>query len=104
MKKINKKDVNNIVSNVEKAIEEKEDLVVLTDGITFIQGNPIGVMALICKGFKAIEEEDMFGKIVASAALKALNEEANHKSDDDKMEELLEGLNDLLEKVTKNEE
>ena len=75
MKDISKEDKKEIITKLEKAFKKEEDIVVITDGMTFLRGEPTGVLANLCKAFKYIHDAGEFGAIVVEATLQTLNKE-----------------------------
>lgn len=75
MKDISKETQKEIITKLEKAFKKEKDIILITDGMTFIKGEPIGVLANICKAFKYIHDSGGFGERAVEATLQTLNEE-----------------------------
>ena len=93
MKKYTKKEVNKTLENIKEVMEGEGDLVIVTDNLQVIKGNPMGVMANILKVIGTIRDTDVIGKIVVSAAVDALKNEEIELTDEEKEE----SVGDLLE-------
>lgn len=99
MKKYTKKDINKVLENIKEVMEGEGDVVIVTDSMQVIKGNPMGVMANVLKVIGTIRDTDVLGKIVVSAAVNALKDEEielTDKEKEDSVEELLEMLLDAV--------
>ena len=93
MKKYTKKEVNKVLENIKEVMEGEGDVVIVTDRMQVIKGNPMGVMAGILRVIGTIRDTDVLGKIVVSAAVDALKNEEIELTDEEKEE----SVGDLLE-------
>lgn len=93
MKKYTKKEVNKVLENIKEVMEGEGDVVIVTDKMQVIKGNPMGVMAGILRVIGTIRDTDVLGKIVVSAAVSALKDEEIELTEEEKEE----SVGDLLE-------
>lgn len=93
MKKYTKKEVNKVLENIKEVMEGEGDVVIVTDRMQVIKGNPMGVMAGILRVIGTIRDTDVLGKIVVSAAVNALKDEEIELTEEEKEE----SVGDLLE-------
>ena len=99
MKKYTKKEINKTLENIKEVMEGEGDLVIVTDRIQVVKGNPMGVMANILKVIGTIRDTDITGKIVVSAAVEALKDEKMELTDKEKEDSVGELLEMLLDAV-----
>lgn len=99
MKKYTKKEVNKTLETIKEIMEGEGDLVIVTDRMQVIKGNPMGVMANILKVIGTIRDTDVLGKIVVSAAVAALKDKEIELTDDEKEDSVGELLEMLLDAV-----
>lgn len=74
MKKINK-EKEKIIKGVTEAIENDNMLVVMVDGFQVISGNPLEVLAAICRALQEIKKQGLVGAIGVEAMIKTLEED-----------------------------
>lgn len=99
MKKYTKKEVNKVLENIKEVMEGEGDVVIVTDRMQVIKGNPMGVMANILKVIGTIRDTDVLGKIVVSAAVDALKNEEIELTDEEKEDSVGDLLEMLLDAV-----
>lgn len=95
MKKYTKKEINKTLENIKEIMEGEGDLVIVTDKLQVVKGNPMGVMANILRVIGTIRDTDIIGKIVVSAAVEALKDEKMELTDEEKKDSV-EGLMGML--------
>lgn len=99
MKKYTKKEVNKVLENIKEVMEGEGDVVIVTDRLQVVKGNPMGVMANILKVIGTIRDTDVLGKIVVSAAVNALKDEEIELTDEEKEDSVGDLLEMLLDAV-----
>ena len=99
MKKYTKKEVNKTLETIKEVMEGEGDLVIVTDNLQVIKGNPMGVMANVLKVIGTIRDTDVLGKIVVSAAVDALKNEEIELTDEEKEDSVGDLLEMLLDAV-----
>lgn len=101
MKKYTKKEITKALENIKEIMEGEGDIVVVTDNMQIIKGNPIGVTAHICRVLNTIKDQDVLGKICVAAALNTMKEEKIEPSEEEK-EDAVEDLFNMLVDAVKN--
>lgn len=101
MKKYTKKEIEKTLSIVKEAMEGEGDVVVTTDKVQVVKGNPVGVMVSICRVMDTIKNTDVLGKIVVTAGIKAMEDELSEPTEEEK-ENAVEDLVEMLIDATKN--
>ena len=101
MKKYTKKEIEKTLDIVREAMEGEGDVVVVTDKVRVVKGNPVGVMANICGVMSTIKDTDVLGKIVVTAGINAIKDELVEPTEDEK-EEAVEDLVEMLIDAVKN--
>lgn len=99
MKKYTKKEVNKTLETIKEIMEGEGDLVIVTDNLQVIKGNPMGVMANVLKVIGTIRDTDVLGKIVVSAAVDALKNQEIELTDEEKEDSIGDLLEMLLDAV-----
>ena len=99
MKKYTKKEVNKVLENIKEVMEGEGDVVIVTDKLQVVKGNPMGVMANILKVIGTIRDTDVLAKIVVSAAVNALKNEEIELTDEEKEDSVGDLLEMLLDAI-----
>lgn len=74
MAKLTKKNNERMFETLKKAIDDKESVIVTTERMTLVMGNPLDLCASLMQVVKTIRKQDTFGKMCIEATLRALEE------------------------------
>ena len=75
MAKLTKKNNDRMFETLKKAIEDKESVIVTTESMTLVMGNPLDLCASLMQIVKTIRKQDAIGEMCIEATLRALEEE-----------------------------
>lgn len=76
MKELSKKDLNEVLAKTKEALNNiEDDVVIVSERMVFCKGNPIGILANICRVIEKIAESDPLGRIAVEATIQSLTEE-----------------------------
>lgn len=75
MGKLTNKNTDKMFETLKKAIDDKESVIVTTDNMQLVMGEPIGLCANLMGIIETIRKQDVVAKIAVKAMLKALEDD-----------------------------
>ena len=75
MAKLTKKNNDRMFETLKKAIDDKESVIVTTESMTLVMGNPLDLCASLMQIVKTIRKQDAIWEMCIEATLRALEEE-----------------------------
>ena len=95
MTKLTKKNNDKMFEVLKKAIDDKESVIVATESMTLVMGNPLDLCASLMQVIKTIRKQDVAGKICIEGLLRTLEEE--NEEDEPTEKEKEKAFGDILE-------